>query len=157
MSEFAVAKNKLDVRITLTNGTPINGALFVALQGTTPQDPVKQLLEDKTPFIPFLPKRSKKVKLIALSHIACVAQPDGGEEERLLRSGVEPIRCTLVAEGATLRDVAFYPRKGREARRLVDWLNQTDTFLLGYRSHKKLWIRRDGVLTAHESGANEKA
>ncbi len=154
MSELAVAKKKLDVRITLSNGTPINGALFVALRGTTPHDPVKQLLEDSTPFLPFLPKRGKKVKLIARSHIACVTLPDEAREEAdLIRSGLPPVRCTLVTEGVTLREVNLYPQKGRKNQRLTDLLNQNDPFLIGFRNNKKVWIRRDSILTAHESGA----
>ncbi|MEE4253429.1 MAG: hypothetical protein V2I50_05235 [Desulfuromusa sp.] len=145
MEDQRISVAKRHIKLTLSNGTQINGETFLQLHGEhlTGLQRVEEILNGEDIFLPV--RHSGKVELISLEQIVSVEVAANEEFDPLLALGEEH-QITVEPVAGDVLDVHIFVNLPGGCNRVKDFLNQQKRFLLLLRDDRILYIARNKIL-----------
>jgi len=157
MTEFLLPSAALEARITLTQGEPRSGTIFLGArvaQHEGPETPL-EMLNRPDPFFPFRPTGNGEVLLVAKGQTVALAVEDApiGDPDRL--SAARQLHLEVVlTNGATLSGRASVELPEHHARPL-DYLNASiEPFFAISTDERTHYVNRAHVLFARPRGGD---
>lgn len=152
MTTFHLPRTTIPVRITLTQGKPREGTIFLGARVPLhdgPETPL-EMLNRPEPFFPFQPEEDGEILLVSKGHMIELTVEHGpiADPDRL--SAAKQLRLELVlANGATLTGQATVELPEHHSRPL-DYLNAgAEAFFTLTTDESTHYVNRSHVLYAH--------
>ena len=148
MSDYRVEKVRHRVAVTLANGIPLVGDIFLLVTARFhdgPEDPIDTLNSDE-PFLPLV-EASGGVTLVQKSHIVTVTTRRSRSDE--LSQGANGMEVEFTLSDGTVWTGTIYPELRAEGPRLVDFLNEPSRrFIALYTDDQVLAVSREHLAYA---------
>jgi hypothetical protein len=145
MDDQRISVARRSVKLTLSNGTQLNGETFLQLHGEhlTGLQRVEEILNGEDIFLPV--RHGDRVELVNLEQIVSVEVNAEEEFDPLLALGEEhQIKVEPIA-GEVL-DVRIFVNLPGGKNRVKDFLNQQKRFLLLLQDDRILYLARNKIL-----------
>lgn len=144
LDEYRIAKERIEVTITLVGGATMHGYIFVQppMYGHTGHTEPAALFNDSEPFFP-LELGTGEVLLVAKSRVVEVASLQMSEEDELIRTSAPMALLEITLAGGITHFGSMRLEVRTDHPRLLDYLNDCpDRFLALYTDHGVRLVNR---------------
>jgi hypothetical protein len=145
MDEQKIAKETRDVRLVLTDGTPLSGEVFLNLYGAHHFGPqrVGDLLLGSEGFLPL--RSAAETRLINIAHIALVRVGATEETDPLMLLGERHDVAVTTVSGERI-EALLYVNLPDGSQRVKDYLNEPLRFFTFFLPEEVLYLHRAAIL-----------